>query len=53
LVVVVATAGYDEGGGEREVREEVLVLGVLEREVQAYSWCTVKVESEEGRYGYL
>jgi len=53
LVVVVATARYDEGEGEREVREEVLVLGVLEREMQAYGWCTVTAESEEGRYGYL
>ena len=38
---------------KREVREEVLVLGVLEWEMQAYGWCTVKAESEEGRYGYL
>jgi len=32
VVVVVVVAGY-EGGGEREGREEVLVLGVLEREI--------------------
>ncbi len=31
VVVEVVAAGY-EGGGEREGREEVLALGVLERE---------------------
>ena len=30
--MLVVTAGY-KGGGEREGREEALVLGVLEREI--------------------
>jgi hypothetical protein len=32
VALVAAAEGY-EGGGERENREEVLVLGVLEREM--------------------